>query len=138
RVADLTSPPNLSPPAILITNYASRALGRELLTYYSCGFGTWPAMFATMTDDQCDALLQFTDARFATRITELVILAVAHRLPAVYGEREFVDAGGLASYGISFPNQWRRAAAYVDKILKGANPGDLPVEQPSRFEFVIN
>ena len=67
-----------------------------------------------------------------------MILAVAHRLPAVYGEREFVDAGGLASYGISFPNQWSRAAAYLDKILKGANPGDLPVEQPSRFEFVIN
>jgi putative tryptophan/tyrosine transport system substrate-binding protein len=64
-------------------------------------------MFATIADDQCDALLQFTDARFATRVTELVILAVAHHLPAIYGEREFVDAGGLASYGISFSNQWR-------------------------------
>jgi putative tryptophan/tyrosine transport system substrate-binding protein len=138
RVAVLRAPPNLSPTAIRVTNEAGRALGLELRTYDAGAFGTWPAMFATMTDDQCDALLQFTDARFATRITELVILAVAHRLPAVYGEREFVDVGGLASYGISFPNQWSRAAAYVDKILKGANPGDLPVEQPTRFEFVIN
>ena len=62
----------------------------------------------------------------------------AQRLPAIYAEREFVDAGGFASYGISYADQWRRAAGYVEKTLKGVNPGDLPVEQPTRFELVIN
>jgi ABC-type uncharacterized transport system substrate-binding protein len=82
--------------------------------------------------------LQLTNATFASGPKELVALAVAQRLPVVYGEREFVDAGGLMSYSISFSDQWRRAASYVDKILKGAEPGELPIEQPTKFEFVIN
>ena len=138
RIAVLRAPPNLDLLAMRLTGEAGRALNLELRTYDAGAPGTWPALFKTMADDKCDALLQFTDGRFASRITELVILAIAHRIPAVYGEREFVDAGGLASYGISYPAQWRRAAAYVDKILKGAKAGDLPVEQATRFEFVIN
>jgi ABC-type uncharacterized transport system substrate-binding protein len=59
-------------------------------------------------------------------------------VPAIYGFRAFVDAGGLMSYGLNLPAAWRHVTAYVDKILKGAKPGDLPVEQPTRFEFVIN
>ena len=65
-------------------------------------------------------------------------LATQHRLPAIYGRGDFVDAGGLASYGTSFPHLYRRAATYVDKILKGAKSADLPVEQPTKFEFIIN
>ena len=95
-------------------------------------------MFAAMVDDKCDALLQFTDAKFAALTTALVVLAVARHLPAMYGEREFVDAGGLVSYGISLGGQFRRTAGYVDKIIKGAKAGDLPVEQPTKFELVIN
>jgi putative ABC transport system substrate-binding protein len=63
---------------------------------------------------------------------------VARRLPTVYAEREFVDSGGLMSYGISYADQWRRVATYVDKILKGAKAGELPIEQPTKFELVIN
>ena len=68
-------------------------------------------------------------------ITEL---AAKHRLPAIYAAREFIDAGGLALYGVSYPDLYRRAATYVDRIFKGAKPADLPIEQPTRFELVIN
>ncbi len=138
RIAVLRAPPNISPIAMRVIDEAGHALGLELRMYDAGVPNTWPALFAAIVADKCDALLQFTDARFAGRATELVILAIAQRLPAVYGEREFVEAGGLASYGVSLADQWRRAAGYVDKILKGDKPGELPVELPTRFEFVIN
>jgi len=74
---------------------------------------------------------------FAHR-SRLAELAATSRLPTVHTDRAFVEAGGLISYGASPPDGWRRAATYVDKILKGAKPADLPVEQPTRFELVIN
>src|SRR5262249_60988592 len=70
--------------------------------------------------------------------TQLVVLAAKTRVPTAYGVREFVDAGGLMSYGPSSIAAWRLAAVFVDKILKGAKPGDLPVEQATKFELVIN
>ena len=75
---------------------------------------------------------------FVTHRARLVDAMAASRLPAVYAARVYVEAGGLMSYGPNLPDVWRRAAAYVDKILKGAKPGDLPVEQPTTFELVIN
>jgi putative ABC transport system substrate-binding protein len=68
----------------------------------------------------------------------LVELTTKHRVPAIYGTREFVDIGGFMSYAVSYPDLYRRAATYVDKILKGAKPSELPVEQPTTFELVIN
>ena len=68
----------------------------------------------------------------------IVELAAKYRMPVMYAAREFVDVGGLISYGVDYPDLYRRAAIYVDKIFKGAKPADLPVEQPTRFEFVVN
>jgi len=85
-----------------------------------------------------DALLQMDDPLFISHRRQLAELAVRSRLPAIAGLREYVDAGGLMSYGADFPDLYRRAATYIDKILKGAKPADLPIEQPSKFELVIN
>ncbi len=94
--------------------------------------------FATMTRERPDALLLLVDPVTLENSRRIVDFAAAKRLPAIYEVREFVDAGGLMSYGPSLPGMWKRAAAYVDKIFKGARPADLPVEQPTRFELVIN
>ena len=77
-------------------------------------------------------------AVFDNHRTEIVELAVKSRLPAIYHRSEFVEDGGLMSYGASFTDMDRRAATYVDKILKGRTPADLPVEQPIKFEFIVN
>ena len=76
--------------------------------------------------------------RFLAHRTHIVELAVTHRLPSIFNGREFVEAGGLMSYGLNFSERGQRFAAYVDKLLNGAKPGDLPIEQPTQFEFVIN
>lgn len=83
-------------------------------------------------------MLQVDSTLFSTHRARLVQLAATSRLPVMYGVREYVDAGGLMSYGSHASDQWRRAATYVDKILKGAKPADLPVEQPAKFELFIN
>jgi putative ABC transport system substrate-binding protein len=94
--------------------------------------------FAAMTRERADALLTLTDSLTASNRKRIVDLASKHRLPAIYELKEFVDVGGLMSYGPHVPDMHRRAATYVDKILNGAKPADLPVEQPTKFEFVIN
>jgi putative tryptophan/tyrosine transport system substrate-binding protein len=91
-----------------------------------------------MASDQAQALLIFADPFMNTNVQKLADLSLKNRLPAIYGFREFADAGGLLSYGASLHWIFGRAAAYVDKIFKGANPGDLPIEQPTTFELVIN
>jgi putative ABC transport system substrate-binding protein len=70
--------------------------------------------------------------------TRTAEIAAKHKLPTMYSQSLWVEAGGLMSYGTHFPDLWRRAATYVDKILKGAKPADLPVEQPTKFEFIVN
>jgi putative ABC transport system substrate-binding protein len=87
---------------------------------------------------RADALVVSNDGLTLENRRPITELAAKHRLPAVYAAREFVEAGGLMAYAISFPDVYRRAATYIDKILKGANPGDLPVQQPTKYELVIN
>jgi len=94
--------------------------------------------FESASKQHADALVVGIDT--LTQINEKLIieLAAKNRLPTIYPSREFVDAGGLITYGVSYPDLYRRAATYADKILKGAKPADLPVEQPTKFELVIN
>jgi len=85
-----------------------------------------------------EALYVGSDALINTNRIRINILAVAARLPTMYGSRDYVEAGGLMSYGVSYPDRFRRAADYVDKILRGAKAGDIPVEQPTKFDLIIN
>jgi putative ABC transport system substrate-binding protein len=94
--------------------------------------------FATAGKGRADALLVLTSVVTNSHRKQIVDLAAKHRLPAIYYTAEWVEAGGLMTYGASFTDLFRRAATYVDRILKGAKPADLPVEQPTKFEFVIN
>ena len=94
--------------------------------------------FAAMTSARVDALLILGDTMLLTHRTRLADLAATSHLPSVSTGRDYVEAGGLLCYGPSVLDLWRRAATYVDKILKGAKPADLPVEQPTKFELAIN
>ena len=91
-----------------------------------------------MTRERAGALLTLSDAIFETQRRQVFELAAKRRLPAIFGNREMAEAGGLMTYGPDLFDLERRAATYVDKILKGARPGDLPVEQPTKFELIIN
>jgi putative ABC transport system substrate-binding protein len=95
--------------------------------------------FAEARKNRAEALIVLSSAFFYARRTQLVALAAKHQLPTIYHQKEFVvGSGGLMSYGPDFHDLFRRAAGYVDKIVKGAKPGDLPIEQATKFEFVIN
>lgn len=94
--------------------------------------------FETASKQRADFILVITDGLMFNHRRQIVDLARRHRLPDVYASREFVEAGGLMSYGVNYPDLYRRAAIYVDKVAKGGRPGDLPVEQPTKFDLVIN
>jgi putative ABC transport system substrate-binding protein len=117
---------------------AARALGVRLQFVEARGPADIDRAFSDMTRARASALTVLTSAMFINERRRLADLAANNRLPAVYTWREFVDAGGLMSYGPNLADLFRRAVTYVDKILKGAKPGDLPVEQPTKFELVIN
>ena len=117
---------------------AARALGVRLQFVEVRSPADFDRAFSDMTRARAGALTVFGSAMLFAERRRLVGLAAQNRLPAVYTTREFVDAGGFMAYGPSAPDLFRRAATYVDKILKGAKPGDLPVEQPTKFELVLN
>jgi ABC-type uncharacterized transport system substrate-binding protein len=117
---------------------AARALAVRPQFVQVRGPADFDRAFSDMTKARADALTVWSTPMFVTERRRLVDLAAKNRLLAVYPWREFVDAGGLMAYGPNLADLLRRAATYVDKILKGAKPGDLPVEQPTKFELVIN
>jgi len=117
---------------------AARALGVRLHVVEAQRPVDFDRAFSDITRVRAGALTVLPHVMFLREGKRLVELAAQNRLPAVYPSREFVDAGGLMSYGANDADLFRRAAAYVDKILKGARPGDLPVEQATKFELVIN
>ena len=94
--------------------------------------------FASLTHDRAEAVMPVASSLFRTHRARIVELATRHRLPGIYEHRDFATGGGLMSYGADIVELFRAAAIYVDKILKGAKPADLPIEQPTKFELVIN
>ena len=96
------------------------------------------AAFETLVREGSEFLLVAADAIFVSARRRLAELAITHRLPSMYGLREFAEAGGLVTYGIHVRENWRRSAYFVDRILKGEKPADLPVEVPTKYEFIVN
>jgi ABC-type uncharacterized transport system substrate-binding protein len=139
RIAALTNSTNRAHPALIRElQAAARAFGVQLQVVDARSPEQLDAAFAAMTRGRAEALVVVTDAMFFGQRRGIVDLAAASRLPAMYHQREFVDAGGLISYGASISDMSHRAAAQVDKILRGGKPGDIPVERPTKFELVIN
>jgi putative tryptophan/tyrosine transport system substrate-binding protein len=120
------------------TAAAARLLKVQLISLEIRSLDDLENAFPSIAKSRADAFIMGASGFFNTHQKRLVELAAKHRLPAMYLEAEFVLGGGLMSYATSIPELYRRAATYVDKILKGAKPADLPVEQPKKFEFIIN
>jgi putative ABC transport system substrate-binding protein len=138
-VAVLSNPANPGTADVIADlNEAARLLGVQLLPVEVRSSGELDAAFATMMKGLAQALLVVLDTLFVQNRARLAALALQNRLPSMHSARESVVAGGMMSYGPSLTEGTRRAALYVDRILKGAKPGDLPIEQPTKFELVIN
>jgi putative ABC transport system substrate-binding protein len=139
RVAVLWNPANPgNAPQLRAAEVAARTLGVRLQPLEARGPREIDSAFAAMSKEGASAVVVLVDVVFIDQRTRIADLAATRRLPSVYGLPEYVEAGGLMAYGPSYIANYRRAAVYVDKILKGAKPGDLPIEQPTKFEFVIN
>ncbi|HVO45023.1 MAG TPA: ABC transporter substrate-binding protein [Steroidobacteraceae bacterium] len=117
---------------------AAPSLSIKLSTVSVRTFEQFGSAVSAARHAHAQALYVLADAQFATHRGTLIALASDARLPVIYSERHFAEAGGLMSYGASYVDPWRRSAEYVDKILKGTKPGDLPVRQATKFEFVVN
>jgi len=119
-------------------NDATRGIGQDMLVLEASTEGEFEAVFATLAQKRAGALVVSDDALFANRRSVLVALAARHAIPAIYGRRDFAEAGGLISYGASVADQYYQSGVYVGRILKGAKPSDLPFLQPTKFELAIN
>jgi putative tryptophan/tyrosine transport system substrate-binding protein len=139
RVALLWNPANPgSAPQVREAEAAARALRVRLQSLEARDPQEIDSAFAAMTRERAGALVVLADGIFTNQVRQIAALAAKMRLPSIYGLREYVEAGGLMVYSANPLDLERRAAAYVDRLLKGAKPGDLPVEQPTKFQLVIN
>ena len=117
---------------------AAKELGLNLLSLEVRSLDDFDSAFTRAKRERAQALITTIGALINTQRRRVLEFAAKNRLPAMYSNSEFVEAGGLMSYGPNYTDLFRRAADYVDKILKGARPADLPVEQPTKFEFIVN
>ena len=117
---------------------AAAALGQKLLVLDASTADEIDAQFARLDQEPADAMLVMTSPFFVTRARQIAALAARHRVPAIYGRREYAEAGGLMSYGFSGAEVYRETGRYAGRILNGEKPADLPIIQPIKFELVIN
>jgi putative tryptophan/tyrosine transport system substrate-binding protein len=139
RVAVLWNPDNPSSVnRMKETKAAASSLGIKLQSLEIRESSDLELAFSSMKNEGAGAVVTLNSPNFVNLSKQIVNLAAKSGLPAMYAESQWADVGGLMSYGPNYPDLWRRAATYVDKILKGAKPVDIPVEQPTKFEFIIN
>jgi putative ABC transport system substrate-binding protein len=138
-VAILWNPANPAHrPALAESEIAAKGLGVRLRPVDVRDPNEFKSAFSAMSREHAGALMLLADSMFSANRARIVDFAAKSRLPSIFWRDNFVEAGGLMSYGARYPDLYRRAATYVDKILKGAKPSDLPVEQPTKFELIIN
>jgi len=138
RVAALMNDSNVGNVVTLETmSRTARSVGIELVQIFANSPDDFEGAFAQIAKAHAEAVVVIEDALFVAQVDRLASLATRHRLPSV-GFREYADAGGLLAFGVSFPDVWRRAAVFADRIFRGARPGDLPMEQPQKFDTVVN
>jgi putative tryptophan/tyrosine transport system substrate-binding protein len=139
RVAVLFNPTNhYMPLALQSARQGAQMLHVSLATYEFYDTATLDAAFMTLTKDRPDAFMVPADTFLVSQRRRIAQFAIENKLPSVYNFREYIEAGGLIAYTPNYHDLFRRAASYVDKILKGAKPGELPIEQPTKFHLLIN
>jgi putative ABC transport system substrate-binding protein len=139
RIAVLVNPSNTSHATLLpLVQEAARKGGKQVFPLNARTPAELESSFATMKHTGIDAVLILVDAYLLQQRTQIAGLAIKYRLPSIYPTSQYAEAGGLMSYGADIANNFRRVGIFVEKILKGAKPGDIPFEQPTRYFFVIN
>jgi putative tryptophan/tyrosine transport system substrate-binding protein len=139
RIAVLVNPHNIAHGgSVRALKRSAGTLRTELVLVEAGGTDEIDRAFASLKRERADALLVLGDGLFTSERNRIIALAASHSLPAIYHDHIFVEGGGLISYGGDLGDNWRRAATFVDKILKGAKPADLPIEQPTRFYLYLN
>jgi ABC-type uncharacterized transport system substrate-binding protein len=138
RVAAVWNPDAIERKALQATEDAAKRLGITISSHEVRSIVNFEPTFSSITKEADDGMIVFTDGLTYARREDFINFAARERLPTMYGSRESVDDGGLISYGVNLSVIYRHAARFVDKILRGANPGDLPIEQPTILELIIN